>query len=184
MQLFWFASEQPNLGPLRLRPTIFSFAEVVALFSLGPFRFAFQLFVSMHSQSFTQKLPLGKGFGYAVPEHTFHDACTIRGNCPLEGATHFSGHNLICIILYTYVYPRALEYLFQLYLLVWGSLRSPYKKILDLLIDRANSTRNPTANVGQLLKYNSNFLWSTNIYTYLYGHQHWSLYPAHAARAG
>ena len=46
----------------------FSFAEVIALFSLGPFRFAFQLFASTHAKSFTQKLPLGKGSGCAVPE--------------------------------------------------------------------------------------------------------------------
>ena len=71
MQLFLFASEQPNVGPLRLCPVTFSFAEVVALFSLGLFRIAFQMFVSTHSKILYQKLPLGKGFGYAVPERVF-----------------------------------------------------------------------------------------------------------------
>ena len=37
MQLFLFASEQPNLGPVHLYPVTFSFAEVVVLFSLGLF---------------------------------------------------------------------------------------------------------------------------------------------------
>ena len=46
MQLFRFASEKSNLGPLRLRPQTFSFADVVALFSLDPFRFSFTIFPS------------------------------------------------------------------------------------------------------------------------------------------
>ena len=35
---------------------------------------------------------LGKVFGYAVTEHAFRDAYTIRDTCPQEGTTHFSGH--------------------------------------------------------------------------------------------
>ena len=35
--------------------------------------------------------------------------------------------------------------------------------------------------VSRLLKYDSNFFWSTNIY---YGHQHQSIYPARAACVG
>ena len=55
MQLFLFASEQRNLGP---RPATFSFAEVVALFSVGPIHFAFQLFTAMHSQILYPKATL------------------------------------------------------------------------------------------------------------------------------
>ena len=66
------------------------FAEVVALFSLGPYCFAFHCLRQHIAKSFTQKLPLGKGSGYVVSE--FCDAYAIRGTCPQEGATHFSGH--------------------------------------------------------------------------------------------
>ena len=44
------------------------------------------------AKSFTQKLLLGAGFSYLVPERAFHNTYAIRGTCPQEGATHFSGH--------------------------------------------------------------------------------------------
>ena len=50
--------------------------------SLGPFCFASQLFNCSHqriAKVFTQKLPLGKGFGYVVPEHAFCGAYTTGG---------------------------------------------------------------------------------------------------------
>ena len=43
------------------------------------------------AKSFTQKLPLGKGSGYAVTERSVMPM-QLRGTCPKECATHFSGH--------------------------------------------------------------------------------------------
>ena len=63
------------------------------------------------SKSFTQKLTLGKGFGYTVPERTFRDAYAIRGTCPQEGAMYFSGQ---------YIYLHSRESRFQMVLLSGG----------------------------------------------------------------
>ena len=115
MQLF----NSPNLGPFHLCPVTFSFAEVVALFSPGRFCFAslFNCSLQLIAKSFTLKLPLGKGFGYVVPEYAFRDAYAVHGTCPREGATYFSGH-----IYLLHNLPRSL-YIFLLHV---ASDISPY----------------------------------------------------------
>ena len=54
-------------------------------FSLGTFRFTFQCSFQHISRSFPQKIPLGKEFGYAVPEHACQCTYAIRGTCAQEG---------------------------------------------------------------------------------------------------
>ena len=70
----------------------FSFAEVVALISLGLFVSLFNCSHQRIAKSYTQKFPFGKEFGYVVPECAFRKAYAISGTCLQEGATHFSGH--------------------------------------------------------------------------------------------
>ena len=62
------------------------------------FSFHFNCSHQCIAKSFTQKLPLGEGFGYMVLEHAFRDAYSIRGTCPQEGDMHFSGHTCIYYI--------------------------------------------------------------------------------------
>ena len=89
-----------------------------ALFSRSLFVLLFNCLCQYIAKSFTQKLPLGGSGVLLRGTRAFCDAYALRGTCPQEGATHFSGHIYI-------LYQCAWESRFQWFSLVWGSLRSP-----------------------------------------------------------
>ena len=116
MQLFQFTSTSPSSSH-----DLF-FCQSCALFSLGPFVSLFSCSRQRIAKSFTQKLPLGKGFDYAVTRARIPQRLRNTWHLPSGGCHTFFW---TYIYIYIYIYLHVRESRFQWYSLLWGSFRLP-----------------------------------------------------------